>query len=214
MRRQRRFNGPVSIRIERIDPLELDLGTADEMADIGYAIAKADGIRSTSPSGPTRLKQYQHGSDGTPAGGIWLARDDSRLVGMAAAFYPWRENTDMAGVRGGVHPDHRGRGIGRALLERVRSDAAEDGRTKIYSGTMQGTAGEAGDGRARLRDDPHLRDQPARPARRPTAAAGTGCTTTPPPPRPTTSWSASSGRRPSTRSRTSWRSSRRSTTLR
>ncbi len=143
MRRQRRFNGPVSIRIERIDPLELDLGTADEMADIGYAIAKADDIRSTSPSGPTRLKQYQHGSDGTPAGGIWLARDDNRLVGMAAASYPWRENTDMAGVRGGVHPDHRGHGVGRALLERVRSDAAEDGRTKIYSGTMQDTVGEA-----------------------------------------------------------------------
>ncbi len=144
MRRQRRFNVPVSIRIERLDPFDLDLGTAEEMAEVGSAIQKADGIRTSSPSGPTRLKEYQHGSDGTPYGGIWLARgDDDRLAGMAAAVFPRRENVDMAGVRGGVHPDHRGQGLGRALLERVRSDAAEVGRTKVYSGTVQGTAGEA-----------------------------------------------------------------------
>lgn len=132
----------VSIRIERIDPRDLDLDTAEQMAEVGYAIQKADGVRATTPSGPTRLKQYQHGSDGTPAGGIWLARDEGGLVAMASAQFPWRENTDVAGVSGGVHPDHRRRGIGRTLLDRVRSDAAEAGRTKIYSGTMQGTDGE------------------------------------------------------------------------
>lgn len=128
--------------LQRIDPRDLDLGTADEMADLGYAIQQADGIRASVPSGPTRLKDYQHGSDGTPAGGIWLAREHNRLVGMAAAFYPRRENTVAAGVRGGVHPAHRGRGIGRALLQRVRASSADDGRTKIYSGTKEGTVGE------------------------------------------------------------------------
>lgn len=133
----------MSIRIERIDPLDLDLDTADAMADIGDAIQKADGIRATTPSGPSRLKQYQHGSDGTPAGGVWLARVEGRLAGMVTASFPWRENADMAGVSGGVHPDHRCRGIGRELLQRVRSEAAEAGRVKIYSGTMAGTSGEA-----------------------------------------------------------------------
>ncbi len=142
MRRQRRFNGPVSNSLERIDPLDLDLDTAEEMAEVGYAIQKADGVRATTPSGPSRLKQYQHGSDGTPAGGLWLAREEGRLVGMASAYFPWRENTDMAGVSGGVHPDHRRRGVGRALLDAVCSDAAAAGRTKIYSGTMQATDGE------------------------------------------------------------------------
>ncbi len=134
----------VSIHIERIDPLALDLDTAEAMALVGEAISKADGVRATTPSGPTRLKMYQHGSDGTPAAGVWTARDgDGRLLGMASASFPWRENVDMAGVSGGVHPDHRRRGIGRALLDRVRSDAAEAGRTRIYSGTMRGTDGEA-----------------------------------------------------------------------
>jgi GNAT superfamily N-acetyltransferase len=133
----------VSIRIERIDPRDLDLDTAEEMAGLGDAIARADKIRATTPSGPTRHKLYQHGSDGTPVGGLWLVREEGELVGMASAFFPWRENVDIAGVSGGVHPDHRGRGIGRALLDRVRADAAEAGRTKIYSGTMAGTPGEA-----------------------------------------------------------------------
>ena len=134
----------VSIRIERIDPADLDLDTAEEMAGVGDAIARADKVRATTPSGPTRLKLYQHGSDGTPAGGVWTARDrDGALVAMASASFPRRENVDVAGVSGGVHPDHRGRGIGRALLDRVRADAAEAGRTKIYSGTMAGTPGEA-----------------------------------------------------------------------
>ncbi|MGZ5416328.1 MAG: GNAT family N-acetyltransferase [Nocardioides sp.] len=133
----------MTFTIERTDPLDLDLDTAEEMAEVGYAIQKADGIRATTPSGPTRLKNYQHGSDGTPYGGIWLAREAGRLVGMAAAQFPRRENTDVAGVSGGVHPDQRRRGVSRALLETVRGDAAADGRTKVYSGTMEGTAGEA-----------------------------------------------------------------------
>jgi GNAT superfamily N-acetyltransferase len=141
--RMRRMPALTDVRIDRVDPLELDLDTADEMAAVGYAIRDADGVRASTPSGPTRLKLYQHGSDGTPAGGVWLAREGARLVGIASAYYPTRENTDSAGVSGGVHPDHRGRGVGRALLETVREAAAAEGRTKIYSGTMQGTAGEA-----------------------------------------------------------------------
>jgi GNAT superfamily N-acetyltransferase len=132
----------VPLSIERLDPRDLDLDTAEQMAEVGYAIQKADGVRATVPSGPTRLKQLQHGSDGTPAGGVWIARDDDRLVAMATAHFPSRENPLTAGVSGGVHPDHRRRGLGRALLEQVRSDAAEVGRTKIYSGTMQGSDGE------------------------------------------------------------------------
>ena len=132
----------VPVHIDRISPDDLDLDTADAMAQLGYAAQEHDGIRATTPSGPTRLKNYQHGSDGTPFGGIWLAREEGELVGMAAAMFPRRENLDAAGVSGAVHPDHRKRGIGRALLERVREDAAAAGRTKIYSGTMEGTAGQ------------------------------------------------------------------------
>jgi GNAT superfamily N-acetyltransferase len=130
------------VRIERIDPLALDLDTADEMAALGYAVRDADGVRASTASGPTRLKLYQHGSDGTPAGGVWLARDGERLVGIASAQFPTRENTDSAGVSGAVHPGHRGGGVGRLLLDAVRADAAAVGRTRLYSGTMAGTPGE------------------------------------------------------------------------
>jgi GNAT superfamily N-acetyltransferase len=134
------LNGPV--HIERIAPEDLDLDTAEEMAELGRATNEEDGIGLTAPSGPTRLKLYQNDSDGTPFAGLWLAREDDRLVGQAAAQFPRRDNTDSVLVQGGVHPDHQRRGLGRALLEAVRDAATAAGRTRFYSGAFEATGGE------------------------------------------------------------------------
>ncbi len=130
------------VHIERIDPMDLDLETAEEMAALGRAIQVADDVTMTAPSGPTRLKMYQHGSDGTPFAAVWLARENGRLVGQASAQFPWRENTEAAYVSGGVHPDHHRQGVGRALLEAVQTAGLEAGRTRLYSGAVEGTGGE------------------------------------------------------------------------
>ena len=130
------------VQIERIDPLDLDLDTAEEMAALGRANHDADNVVMTAPSGPTRLKLYQQSSDGTPFAGVWLAREGGRIVGQAVAQFPWRENREAAYVSGGVHPDHHRQGIGRSLLEAVQTAAAEDGRSRFYSGAIEGTGGE------------------------------------------------------------------------
>jgi GNAT superfamily N-acetyltransferase len=130
------------VHIERIDPGDLDLDTAEEMAELGLANRAADGVVMTAASGPTRLKLYQHGSEGTPFAGLWLAREDGSLVGQATAELPWRDNPDAAFVRGEVHPGHQRQGIGRALLDAVRTAALEGGRFRLYSGAVEGTGGE------------------------------------------------------------------------
>ncbi|MGH3332674.1 MAG: GNAT family N-acetyltransferase [Nocardioidaceae bacterium] len=130
------------MHIERIDPMDLDFDTAEAMAELGRANNAADGVTMTAPSGPTRLKLYQHDFDGTPFAGLWLARENGQLVGQAAAQFPWRENTDAVYVRGGVHPDHQRQGIGRALLDAVRNAGQEAGRSRFYTGAAQGTGGE------------------------------------------------------------------------
>jgi len=127
--------------VERVDPRDLDLDTADAISRIGRLVTDQAAPTLTSPSGPTRLKMYQHGSDGTPFAGVWLARDGEEIVGYATAMFPRRENTDSAMPSGGVHPDHQRRGIGRALHEAVVEAAAQEGRTKLYSGSLEGGPG-------------------------------------------------------------------------
>lgn len=129
------------MRIERVDPADLDLDVADSMAAIEQAALEDAGIVVTNGSGPTLLKLYQHGFDGTPIDGIWLAHDGDELIGQAVAHFPHRENTDAMELSGAVHPAHRRRGAGRSLHDAAVEAALAAGRTKHYSGALQGTAG-------------------------------------------------------------------------
>jgi GNAT superfamily N-acetyltransferase len=104
-------------------------------------VLDAASVAVTNEPGPSRLKLYQHGSDGTPCDGIWLALDGDKLLGHAVAWFPRRQNTDAVELRGAVHPAHQRQGIGRALHEAVQQAADEAGRTKLYTGTVEGGAG-------------------------------------------------------------------------
>ena len=57
------------------------------------------------------------------------------------ADLPWRDNLEMAGLRGLVHPDHRRRGMGGRLLDEALAFAAERGRPDLHSGAFLGTDG-------------------------------------------------------------------------
>ncbi len=67
----------------------------------------------------------------------WAAVDDSgTVVGSAGVHLPRHDNLAQAGVLVTVHPDHRRRGIGTALLEHVEAAAAEHGRTVLLAETQ------------------------------------------------------------------------------
>ena len=132
------------VQIERIDPLTLDLATADAMAAVERASLEAAGSVLPWQPGPSRLKALQLGSDGRPVDGLWLARDEETLVGFAAAHLPVEDNTDAAHLRGVVHPSYRRRGTGRRLVDTAVDLARSEGRSKIYVGTVRGDgSGEA-----------------------------------------------------------------------
>lgn len=130
------------VHIERIDPLALDLDTADEIAALTNLANRADGIALPEQTGPASLKFLQLQSDGRPVDALWLARNaEGRVVGRATLGLPHLENTDTAWVRGTVSPEHRRHGVGRALLEAALGLASESGRSKVYTGAFEGTAG-------------------------------------------------------------------------
>lgn len=126
------------VLIERVDPLDLDLVTADATAEVEHASLDAAGSAMPRQPGPSKLKGLQLGSTGRPAAGLWLARDRDTVVGYAVAHLPVEDNTDSAHLRGVVHPAFRRRGIGRQLVGAAVDLARSEGRSKIYVGTFRG----------------------------------------------------------------------------
>ena len=133
----------MTFRIHRVDPLDLDLATADALAEVLTAANAADGVPLPARVGASVLGYRRLQSDGRPMDGLWLAFDGDRVVGQVDLQLPWRENTTSAMVRGHVHPDVRRQGLGSALLDAAVGAARDAGRTRVYSGGFAGGDGVA-----------------------------------------------------------------------
>jgi GNAT superfamily N-acetyltransferase len=61
--------------------------------------------------------------------------EDGELLGHTRLTFFTDENRELAMLRfGAVHPDHRGRGVGTALLDHAERVSAEHGRTTVLTG--------------------------------------------------------------------------------
>ncbi|HET6625290.1 MAG TPA: GNAT family N-acetyltransferase [Nocardioidaceae bacterium] len=132
----------MSFDIERVDPMDLDLGTADAIAAADHASEEAAGLRLPPSTGPAVLTALQLNSDCRPVDALRVARDETgRAVGYVAVELPWRDNTDSAFLRGVVHPRARRHGLGSRLLGEALSFVATTGRPKVYAGAYEGSDG-------------------------------------------------------------------------
>ena len=128
--------------ISRVDPLDVDLDLADRLAAVDAASHAHAGLEIRPPNGPGRLTYLQHGNEGRPVDGLWVARSDGAEVGWVLADLPWRgQPGDGRRARGVVHPEVRRRGIGGRLLDEAVGFAAGQGRGAIHSGAFVGTDG-------------------------------------------------------------------------
>lgn len=131
----------VNFTVERVDPMDLDLDTAEQLASIDRASQQDTGLDLPEQGGPAKLTSLQLQSDCRPVDGLWLARRGSQVVGHVALELPWRDNTDTAHLRGTVHPTERRQGVGRELLESALVLVHGTGRSKVYTGSYEGSAG-------------------------------------------------------------------------
>lgn len=81
--------------------------------------------------------------DAAPADG---PPDPDRVLGYGLLDLPTQDNTHLAWLVVLVRPEHRGRGVGRALYERVVATAREHGRTVLMTSIDQGSEPEPGPG--------------------------------------------------------------------
>lgn len=65
----------------------------------------------------------------------WAVVEDERVVAVAKAFLPERDNTHLVELELGTAAEHRGRGHARALLDAVTATARAEGRDTVLSGT-------------------------------------------------------------------------------
>ena len=125
------------MRIDQVDPWELDLDTADEIAALRRA-----GLRHVDvalETGPAFLLSLREGNGEPEDQRVLLARVDDRVVGWARGSEPRREYTDTLFVGGSVAPDRQRQGIGRALLEELLAGTT---RTTLRTRSWDGSAGE------------------------------------------------------------------------
>lgn len=123
--------------IERIDPAELTLARADELAAIGAA-AQAD-VPVHSDDGAAFRHAVQSGDGDGPDDGLWVALRDGVPVGFGRLTMSKTENLDTATLRGAVAPDEQRRGAGRQLLDAALSLTE---RPRIRARVWAGTPGE------------------------------------------------------------------------
>jgi len=117
------------VEITRLSPDD-EVGCADAVS-LMNAAAKLDCPEALLPTPRGYAANLKHGWDGDPAQ-AYLARDeDGVAVGLLRLHAPTYDNTHLAWVDVGVHPDHRGRGIGSELLGYGEQMARELGRTSL-----------------------------------------------------------------------------------
>ncbi|WP_433055402.1 GNAT family N-acetyltransferase [Dactylosporangium sp. CS-033363] len=114
----------------------VEVGADDPAAvDAAFAIAGAS-VGADLPDFPPECRyQYDMQFRVPPTRGprrYFLARDGAEPVGVVQVDLPRHDNLDKAVIDINVHPDHRRRGIGRALFAHASAAARAEGRTGVF----------------------------------------------------------------------------------
>ncbi|MEU8663889.1 GNAT family N-acetyltransferase, partial [Actinoplanes philippinensis] len=125
----------VLFRFQRFDPAG---ATGSEIADhveLARACAAADRPSEPAPTYDSVVVSLSTGMSGRGKPNVWTAHLGERLVGKGIVSLPAEENADLSLIDVQVHPDHRRRGIGTGLLQRMMPTITTPGRVTVASWT-------------------------------------------------------------------------------
>jgi GNAT superfamily N-acetyltransferase len=122
-----------------ITPIEDPDGAQRQLFDDWAEVFVADGLHQFGPdhSAHSADELREMGRNTSRRRLAWAAVEaDGSVVGSAALMMPQHDNLAQAGVIVVVHPGHRRRGVGTALLERTEAAAGDHGRTVLLAETQ------------------------------------------------------------------------------
>ncbi|MGB9280898.1 MAG: GNAT family N-acetyltransferase [Pseudonocardiaceae bacterium] len=103
-----------------------------EWYELRCSVVRADRPGDPPPCWVNERGRLRYPSPGVDKAG-WLARDAGSVVGACALRLPMLDNLHNAEGEILVAPQHRRRGIGRALLAHLRTEAQRQGRIRLVS---------------------------------------------------------------------------------
>jgi len=110
--------------------------------DIRNAVAEHDSPWEHAELAHEYDASLRHGWDGEPAT-PYLVEADGVPVGSASISMTERDNRHLAWVGVAIHPDHRRRGYGSAVFERMLEEAKAAGRTSVGLDCWESASGTA-----------------------------------------------------------------------
>lgn len=118
----------MGLEIVAVDPLEpAQCGVFEQWAAVAEASDRAEfGDRHTAWSARELREKFRDQSDERQM--AWAGSLDGAVVGQLSVRLPVADNTHRAEFWLNVHPDHRRRGVGSALLDVAERAARDEGR--------------------------------------------------------------------------------------
>lgn len=119
-----------TLQVTELDPSTLDDADAQALATVANAASAVDAPHRDPVDAAHVRRRLAYGHDMQPTNGLLVASLGDRLIGYAEMDVSHWDNPTHVFIDLETHPDHRGRGVGDALLERVVERARADGRTR------------------------------------------------------------------------------------
>jgi GNAT superfamily N-acetyltransferase len=117
-----------ALSLGRIEPSDEEV--VRQWYELRCSVVRADQPDDPPPCWISERGRFRHPSPGADKTG-WLARDAGSVVGACVLRLPMLDNLHNAEGKILVAPQHRRRGIGRALLSHLRVAATRHGRSRL-----------------------------------------------------------------------------------
>lgn len=123
----------VTEQVNQLDPAALSRTDAAALASVANAAQAADAPHLDPVDAAYVRRRHAYGHDMHPTHRLLVTYDGDVLAGCAEIGISHWDNPDLAFIDLEIHPEHRGRGLGRSLVRCADEATRLDGRPRLLA---------------------------------------------------------------------------------